>query len=251
MAQGPLEVAEGWHRSPAVTKSNDAHSGSFAAQVESGDFVNPQTGDTLSIPGRLITGSGGGMVPPIDGFSISYHPDSLVGWFKYFPVANDSAIFRVTLSKWNAFSESRELIGQGLYSSQGSLDYARFSMPIQYSSADLADTCTIEFFSSNPFSGVQGSVLLVDDVELIASLNVVNVVDNPFLIYPNPVRDILILQGGDQENQIEISNALGQKCTSKVLVDVKGIDVSNLTPGMYFLSVSNKEKITIKAFLKE
>ncbi len=69
---------------------------------------------------------------------------------------------------------------------------------------------------------------------------------NQFLIYPNPVSDFLMISGLDesQVQSISIFNTFGQKLYEG---DLKAqIDVSSLTPGVYFIKIGSKLEKFVK-----
>ena len=79
-----------------------------------------------------------------------------------------------------------------------------------------------------------------------------------FRIFPNPVKEKIYLKKGENLifDEIQITNQLGkvekQMEIDKCDIQVE-IDVSDLNPGYYFLSVSSKNdksKKTTRAFVK-
>ena len=69
---------------------------------------------------------------------------------------------------------------------------------------------------------------------------------NQFLIYPNPVSDFLMIRGLDesQVQSISIFNTFGQKLYEGDLKEQ--IDVSSLTPGVYFIRIGDKVEKFVK-----
>jgi len=65
----------------------------------------------------------------------------------------------------------------------------------------------------------------------------------PVVVYPNPVKDLLKidLKGNNTGGRLIIYNVLGQQILQSDLTKTgqNGIDVSNLTPGMYFYRLDN------------
>lgn len=57
--------------------------------------------------------------------------------------------------------------------------------------------------------------------------------------YPNPVENILHLQLLDDQNQISLTNILGQKLMEDVVKSSHDLDMSNFKSGIYFLKVKN------------
>ena len=71
---------------------------------------------------------------------------------------------------------------------------------------------------------------------------------NQVLIYPNPVAQMLNLQSTFILNNLSISNCLGEVIFSQRYNDKNvRIDVSNLSPGIYFLTINDTE---VRKFLK-
>ena len=68
-------------------------------------------------------------------------------------------------------------------------------------------------------------------------------------IYPNPTSDILNISG-ISGNEFEIYNAIGQKVSGGKISDQK-VNVHELTKGVYFISIKDKENITRLKFIKQ
>lgn len=147
----PFESAEGWAGGPSISKSTNAHSGSFALQLETAVFTNPNNGETDTISGNAFTGTPGmgpGM-PGTPGFAFTGRPDSLTGWYTYSTVGNDANEVRVILSRWDTLTLQREEIASTVFSCNPSELYSRYSFPIQYNNSNIPDTASIEIRSSN------------------------------------------------------------------------------------------------------
>jgi hypothetical protein len=239
----PFESAEGWVGGPSISKSTNAHSGSFALQLETAVFTNPNNGETDTIPGNAFTGAPGagpGM-PGTPGFAFTNRPDSLTGWYTYSSVGNDVNEIRVTFSRWDAISLQREEIANSVFSCNPSDIYTRFSFPIQYSSSNTPDTASIEIRSSNsPMeTPILGSILLVDDFEFTSTdqTGFSHIETSPsFRIFPNPANDFLNVSSKNK-GQIKIINALGQTMESIQLNAISNIRISTskYPNGIYFI----------------
>jgi hypothetical protein len=91
----------------------------------------------------------------------------------------------------------------------------------------------------------------VNDVTVSTGINEYE--NNSITVYPNPVSSVLTVNNIANVDQIRISNILGQTIES---IAVKGaqaeINVSNLTKGIYFISLTNNNNIVeTKKFAKE
>lgn len=241
--QQQVDVATGWVNPPTVSKSSDSHNGQFAAEIIAGDFTNPQSGQTISLPGRLVTGtaSGGMGQTAIEGFSFTQRPDSLIGWFKYSYTQQDACVFNVTLTKWNPTTQMREIIGEGQLIENEALVYSRFSIPLNYLSNEIPDTCKIEFLSSEVQSGIQGSILLIDDVDFVynnVGLNESEKIESMF-VYPNPVAEngVFKLQNETEIKTVELLNSSGI-LLSKNIFNGENCTIEEFPAGTYFLRVN-------------
>jgi hypothetical protein len=239
----PFESAEGWAGGPSISKSTNAHSGSFALQLETAVFTNPNNGETDTISGNAFTGTPGmgpGM-PGTPGFAFTGRPDSLTGWYTYSTVGNDANEVRVILSRWDTLTLQREEIANTVFSCNPSELYSRFSFPIQYNNSNIPDTASIEIRSSNsPMEApILGSILLVDDLEFTSADQTGFSVVEPsssIQFFPNPANDILNISNKTNA-QVKIKNALGQVIETIQLSanSLKTISLSNYSNGIYFI----------------
>ena len=68
-----------------------------------------------------------------------------------------------------------------------------------------------------------------------------------FTIYPNPVQDVLFIESLQQIEKVKIYNLQGQ-----IIIEdsTRSVDVSQLTPGLYFVQFSVDKKSITKKFIK-
>ena len=75
-----------------------------------------------------------------------------------------------------------------------------------------------------------------------------------FYFYPNPAKDIIVLntKANNKETQIELINTLGQKViVLKSKNDVTEIDLSNIAPGAYIIKVNQVTGTSTKKLIIE
>lgn len=181
-----------------VTKSNNAHTGSYAARIETKNITLPVISIQTAIPGFLISGeftisvanllSNGGFSPtslPGSGIAISGRLDSFSVYANYTPATGDSALLLAVLRK------GTDVVATAAQFVKGNTNgYQKFTAPFVYSSCEVPDSLTFALSSSNLFelqslfgslgggaSLPVGSVLLVDDVDYSVAPN--NFVINP------------------------------------------------------------------------
>lgn len=226
-----------------VEKTTDAHSGTYAAKlvtVES-DFM----GQMDTIPASLTLGtvdfaSGEGT----SGAPLVAAPDSLVGWFKFLPADNGSTDddefgLSITLSRWDAVNEVREIIAYGDYISNGAMaSYTRVAIPIEYYLEVIPDTMEITMANAVVFR-TPGTALFVDDLTLIyestASVDPVTML-SPIRCYPNPAGAALSVVSPANVT-LEVYNALGKHIeTVSLTAEVPfTLSTAGYKNGVYFL----------------
>jgi hypothetical protein len=67
-------------------------------------------------------------------------------------------------------------------------------------------------------------------------------------IYPNPVKDILYINGSDLINKVEVYTNYGSKV--KVSLNKNKLDMSSLSAGIYQIRIFYSEKITYSKIIK-
>jgi predicted RNA-binding protein len=70
------------------------------------------------------------------------------------------------------------------------------------------------------------------------------------LYYPNPVENILNLQLSEEQNQVMLTDVLGQKQFEATVKSNAKIDMTSLKSGIYFLRVKNIQGGEIKKIIK-
>lgn len=70
-------------------------------------------------------------------------------------------------------------------------------------------------------------------------------------LWPNPAQDFLQIDiNNEKAVEFHIINAIGVVMQQDYMTSGNRIDISNLSPGMYFLKVSFEDKMTTQSFLK-
>lgn len=105
---------------------------------------------------------------------IGARPDSLAGWFKFFPSQIDKAQFKVVLHvdecKLPENGTLDNWIGMAVYQTEPGTTYenwTRFSVPFEYFTEDKPEYLLCVINSGDSTAAYEGSYLLVDDLELI------------------------------------------------------------------------------------
>lgn len=140
-----------------VESTEHAFSGLFAARLENDEDDNDNV-----VTAMMVSGSNSLSDHP--GFPYSNRPVSLLGYYIYSPKGNDSCSVLVYLTRFNTFSQTREIIGSGIFRSADDLEfYTEFSVPITYTSPELPDSAYIVVYAGKVQGTAQeGSRLYID-----------------------------------------------------------------------------------------
>lgn len=143
-----------------VTKSNDAHSGSYALKL------NTIAAGGQNIPGGIFSGNSAGNFEVFQGIPYTGRPDSVGGWAKWDIKPGDTA-FMMILFKKMGFP-----IGMCSYNFTGSMaNYSYFSEKATFFAPLVTpDSVVIILLSSNMDGNpIEGSMLIADDFKFIGN----------------------------------------------------------------------------------
>ena len=173
--------------SATVTKSTDAHGGSFAARIETKTFALLGA----DVPGGMALGT-----RVIDfgslysGVPYASRPTQLQFYYKLSGggAATDNAGVSVSLSRTtNGVSTDIVLVHQTL---APAATYTLANVPLPYTSNATPDSLHIEFYSGSVQSPTAGTVLLVDDISFVTpTATRAGLLDAPVSVAPNPSAD--------------------------------------------------------------
>lgn len=177
---------------PVTTyQTTDAHSGDYAAQMET-----IQWGELL-IAGLLVSGKFALTEPYIrNGQPFDESPSKFKGWFKYTPVNGDSAGVGALLTRYNIETGSQDTIAKAITAIEENVQtYTQFELDFDYLIPGLSpDTIIIVLTSSGDggnFQGQIGSTLIVDDLtlEYPAGLHESLLPELQVSVFPSPVAE--------------------------------------------------------------
>lgn len=161
-------------------QSTDAHSGDYSLKlynvsvfgvVATGAICNGRFHAQMDLDSSF---SYTDQTNPLWNTVFTHRPDSLAGWFKYFPNEDDIAQFKVVLHVDDAqLPENGTLpnwIGMAYFKTEPGVTYdtwTRFSVPFDYFSEDAPEYLLCVINSGDSTAATEGSYLLTDDLELI------------------------------------------------------------------------------------
>lgn len=247
-----------------VTKSTDAHTGSFAAKLTNTSFKDDNTGASFVQEGVLILGSklGGSAYYegyPIGGVPSTTRPVQFQFFYKLTGPASDVAIATVLLTKKSTTGGLPDIIGGGtLTLSPTTGGYTAVTANIPYTSSATPDSIRMQFSSGTANNLAAGSVLLIDDVSLIGGALPVRAdagTQAQLTVSPNPSpAGRFRLSAPDQPALASAPYAVldltgrvvAQQPALAVPSPFRDIDLSALSTGIYLLRVDSKQGALVR-----
>ncbi len=179
--------------------------------------------------------------------------DTLTGYYKYFPSGLDSGGIEVTIQNQGSI-----LLQTGFVLNAAST-WTPFEIPISVSSAP--DTMRVDLFASVNFSGIGGSVLYLDNLQLKSQPHTsgVHINGQPAIginAFPNPAQNQLNIRftgNVPAESSIKIYNSEGRLMIDNQFSSGSStvtIPISQLSAGLYFYEVTANGSIVRNKFAK-
>lgn len=154
-----------------TTKTTDAHTGLYAAKMETLPF-----GNDFVIPGMLLTGV---FKPEIYGYlegrSFTGKPTRLKGYYKFKQVDGDSCSIYINLTRYDSQKDRKGTVAEGSLMIREPIDqYMEFKVDLNYYNYEIQpDTIKIVFISSAGVRGIGstanakiGNTMIIDDLML-------------------------------------------------------------------------------------
>ena len=222
-----------------TTTAGEFHGGIMAMKLKT-ISVFAQTA-----PGIAATGTINQSSQKIDG-GVMYNlrPDSIVGWYRYAPSGADTGSVEITLSKWNTNTNVRDEVAHAKFQKNTSVgSYTRFSLALNYSLPILPDTMVVILLSSSSYSPVVGSIMFVDDLDLIFNTTGIATTNagTSFSVFPNPGNGIVTLKSEKELGLVTIYNSLGEAVFSETInTRSHPINLANQPAGIYVVQAQGR-----------
>jgi hypothetical protein len=245
-----------------VSSTSQAHSGEHALEIRNAFNVTTNT----VMPGGAVIFHDATFDIPGYNFGVpieaNQHPEILGFYYKYQPVGQTdvfTALIAIQNENGNEIGRATILLNASDYVYNPNAEFVYIEAPIIYTSEETAAHMDISFSMGLAENATFGTRIIIDDVVVNRTTLAVNELTNPkFTIYPTITKDELNISG---EFQIG-------KNYSYTLYDIQGknirtqnieytynnnstIDVSDLTSGMYLLSLNLNGNILTEKFIKK
>ena len=245
-----------------VSKSSGVkHGGTYAAKLES---YAQNTGDSLGVPGLLITGSlniASAAITP--GFPYVGRPAELRGFYKYAQgLSTDSGTALVSLMKRNVLTGQQEAVAVGFGVFSNKTTFGEFTVPLFYASNEMPDTAIIVFSTTSSLStdsaaltsAPVGSILYLDDLSFYGSVAAgLESIDELLQVstYPNPSSDLVhitFIQKAMGAGQLTIRDLTGKLIYQKAIELAAGkneipVATQDWDSGLYLYQINTPEGI--------
>lgn len=181
-------------------------------------------------------------------FPISGHPNQLCGYYKCFPLNNDTIQIGLMLFNNGVWVAGAELITTNTVS-----DWTSFCIPISaYTVADSATITVAAFYNDTtcgmPYGPYGNSILYVDNLSfdnLITSVSEQTSENTTFSLYPNPASDFVTInfnRKNDEVYTLNIYNVIGTLVKSETLKqNNQQINIGDLSIGAYMVTFKSKD----------
>ena len=213
------------------------------------------------VPGVAVSGVlNSTTMQPKSGFPYSLRPTALTGSWQHMIYGSSQGFVTVTLTRWNAGTQSRVTVGAGSVTLSGmAMSWANFSIPISYSDANNPDSCII-VLSASGTAPTNNDYLWVDNLGFTVSTAGINTIDNSIsnlVIYPNPSSDNTTVELNVQKpSQVNFQLV---DVTGKIISDVNAgliqgnykhvINTTDIIKGVYFLKVVANNAVEVKKII--
>ncbi|MDX2003363.1 MAG: T9SS type A sorting domain-containing protein [Chitinophagales bacterium] len=238
----------------AIEKSNDSHSGNYAASVKTtflGISAQPYSGiltnGTINQFGDTITG----------GEPISYLPDSIDFYFKYSPQngsANQGVFLTLFFRNTNGDGQRDTVaVASKLLFATSNYTKARTQVLLVDTVNIQVDSFLIMFFSDSNAALNAGATLLVDDISfgdtLILSVKEADAIS--LTLYPNPVNDYFVIQSNDGQpiHSATLMTLDGRKVKYQEQIEAPDrmrINTDRLEKGIYVIQLEMEDGSSVR-----
>jgi hypothetical protein len=230
----------------SIQKNNESYpagTGQFSMQIQS------DTADGVRGMAAVATNSQSPMAPA---FSITGHPTSLTGYYKFLPLNGDTMNIVIVL-----FQSGVMVAGGTLKETTTVSNWTSFNIPI--SSYTTADSALIFLASYNLTAGTiphGNSTLYIDNLNfdnLITSVTEQNSGNTTFNLFPNPATDIVTLNINENsyaEVTLNIYNAIGLLVKTRMFnKNQNQLNTSDLSNGIYMIEIKSQGLIENKKLI--
>ena len=236
-----------------VSKSTDAHSGTYSAKIETKTVFSMYTVPGVLVHGTFTANIAAGTLEISGGDTCTVRPATFKGFYKYTPAGGDSCIIAAGIFKRNTVSGLRDTIAYATFYQSGTVSaWTEFQVDFDYNSSETPDSLLVVASASNQTAPVTGSVLYVDDFSFEGTVvGIKPVYSESASIYLDQANNKIIISNipeSKKGNSITVYNSLGVavykiKLSNSSMIK---IDASAFTKGLYIVELVSDSKRTVQ-----
>ncbi len=228
-----------------MTRSTDAHSGTYAAKLQTKTIPSIST-----LPGVTTLGAVDLLTQSVTGGTpFTQRPQTLSFWYKYQPAGTDSMMVVILLTKRNTTTNITDTVAVGYYTTgTAATTYTQQSITLNYLMGVNPDTLNILALASSG-QMTDGSTLYVDDFTLSGTVvGISNETMNSRIdILPNPSNGVFeIITASNADVEFRICNAIGKEVLNGTFTGRKNMNLQHLPKGVYFAEILNGKQKTVR-----
>lgn len=199
----------------------------------------------VKVTDRLLTGGGMqqasitvGTWGSFPAFPFTQRPEAVNGYWQYHPAnGGHDGVVNAALTRWNTVTGQREYIANApIHAASAINEWQAFSSPFLYYSNATPDSAIVSIQATSAAAG-DGTSIWVDELSFGATLGLEDQ-QGPanFWAWPSPATDHLHFRADLPVAELHVQDATGRTVPGIVYdASSSSIDVSALTPGLYFL----------------
>lgn len=241
----------------SVTQDNTPYMGSYDCRIET---TVASFGDTI---GYITNGNFSGPNGPGSGMQVMQNPQKITGYYKYIPVANDTALAGAWSYHWDVPGDSAQTLEEQVIWLPAAANWTYFEINLTYNTWPAVDTLNIAFASSN-YDGTGGvylgSQLFLDEIGVsYYPLGIEDINAEPVIVFPNPATRFLNVRlenvaAGEQT--FNVYDAQGKLVRSAQINNASQsgfytMEVEDLPAGNYTWTISGRDDSVSGSFVKE
>lgn len=190
------------------------------------------------------------------GYPLSEAPSEVKFWYKFLPDGSDEVRVTVIATQWNSMTNMPEVVASGTSTiAEASYQYQQMNVAMtQTGASPICDTIRV-LITVGGLNASISSEFFVDDFLLkFNTWGISDHYESRLLIYPNPTKHFFKVGMIDDrvENYLEVLDGYGRLVLRVENVTLNDqISTSNLTPGVYFVRLTqNNSSLSSKLIIE-
>jgi len=190
-----------------VTQDTNGYGAGSAAKITTTDLsTNPFIPAAIPHYSGILLAGTISLAGLTQGTVYNARPAGIAFWYKYVPVANDSALMLLSLSKKNTSTMAIDILGGTYFHTSTQATWTKATLPLSYNAGFatiMPDTLKL-IFSSSTYTATAanvGSVFTIDEIILypVGTSSVNEIKNDAVFIYPNPSQEKLFVKRSNND----------------------------------------------------